>query len=108
MGRLLRCQSRQTEVEEESSEEEEMSNQPVDFAFFEKMMRIVLRVLATIHAEKAALELALLEAGILPFERYQAIREQMLKELEPSIQQLDEADGEKLLDLLRKFEGPVQ
>ena len=84
------------------------SKQPVDFEFFLKVTRGLIKILATVAAEKGALEMALLESQQLPYERYCVFREKYLKDLEPSLRAFQEADADALLKLLRDFQGPIQ
>lgn len=88
-----------------------MKDKPKDVlttAEFQRVMREYMRVLLYAQLETAALETALIAAGVLSEDQLRQAREQVKSQAKAVVDSLGEATPERLLEMLRGFEGPVQ
>ena len=72
------------------------------------VVRLLIRMFVTAHVEALALGAVLLNRGDLLPQELEAMRARLLQETEPSLRAFDEADDDKILEMLQRFEGPIQ
>jgi hypothetical protein len=88
--------------------EEAMSGEFVTLEQLRNIIRTLLRTAITANVEALSLEAVLLNRGLLPLEELQAMRTRLTQESEAWLRTFDEAPSDKLLEILQRFEGPVQ
>jgi hypothetical protein len=72
------------------------------------VQRGMLRLVAKMNVEHAFLVAYLLAKDYLTNEELKQMDLAVAEKMEPTASALEDADAERLLDFLRKFEGPVQ
>jgi hypothetical protein len=79
-----------------------------DSETLERVTRHLSKLIFAAHQEIEILHRIVAEATSLPLARCDDIRRQVVAEFQPSIQELDAAHGELLLEFVLRYKGPLE
>jgi hypothetical protein len=82
--------------------------EPVDLATFLKAFTTLLELYLSAHADNQAIQRVLESREPFQRDKFEAIAQSLRAEMLAQVQQALPASGDQLLELLRRFEGPVQ